>query len=282
MTQLSLFSQPDPQFTERIRRTEQDGKSFYSLVDIMAEFSDLGSRPDVLWKRTRERLEQDGFQLDHSVIKLKLTALDGKKHPTDCADTETCLRIVQSIPSPKAEPIRQWLAQIAAERLEEAANPALGIERAQDRAAETYKRQGKEPAWITARVNGIGDRKDFTDALARHVANIGVQHYGIATNKVYTGLWGRDAKTLREQMGLPKAANLRDHQSSIANHYQSLVEITVSAILDKEQTVSPQQAMAIIEKVARILGVQSAELGSLLGIDIATGMPLLENGDFRN
>ena len=107
MTQLSLFSQPDPQFTERIRRTEQDGKSFYSLVDIMAEFSDLGSRPDVLWKRTRERLEQDGFQLDHAVIKLKLTALDGKKHPTDCADTETCLRIVQSIPSPKAEPLRK-------------------------------------------------------------------------------------------------------------------------------------------------------------------------------
>ena len=107
MTQLSLFSQPDPQFTERIRRTEQDGKSFYSLVDIMAEFSDLGSRPVTLWKRTRERLEQDGFQLYQSVIQLKMLSKDGKRYATDCADAETCLRIVQSIPSPKAEPLRK-------------------------------------------------------------------------------------------------------------------------------------------------------------------------------
>lgn len=259
----------------RIRRLAYNGVTVYSLVDICAEFAG-SSAARQYWVDTKKRLHRDGFQLSENVLQLKLPAPDGKLRVTDVADAETCLRIVQSIPSPKAEPVRQWLAQVGVERLEEDADPELGIERAQDRAVVTYQKSGKDEQWITARLQGIHDRKVFTEALAAHVANIAGKHYGMATNTLYRGLWDRDAGTLKQQLGLPKSANLRDHQPAIAAHYQGIVEATVAHLLGQAQAVTPEQAIAIIDHIARLIGVQAGELGNLLGIDIATGRPLLE------
>src|SRR5690606_33103248 len=102
--------------------------------------------------------------------------------------------------------------------------------------------------------------------------------YGAATNAVYKGLWRRDAATLKTQLGLPKSANLRDHQPRIAAHYQAIVELTVAHILGEAQTVTADHALAIIDRIARVIGVQASELGALLGIDIATGTYLLSRG----
>lgn len=274
--QLSLF--PDleqPEFSQRIRRAEHDGESYYSLVDIMAEFSDTEAKARYYWRDTKKRLKKDGFEVWEKISQLKLPAPDGKLRLTDCATAETCLRIVQSIPSPKAEPVRQWLARVAKERLDETADPELGIARANQRAVDSYKRRGKDDQWIATRLQGIDDRKAFTDALTRHVADIVGKHYGMATNSVYKGLWGRSAATLKQQLGLPKSANLRDFQPRIAVHYQGIVESAVAYLLGEAQTVTVEQAIAVIDKIASLIGVQASELGALLGIDVATDEHLL-------
>lgn len=259
----------------RIRKTTRDGVAYYSLVDIVREFSSTEAEARYYWRDTKNRLKKDGFELWGQISQSKLTAPDGKKRLTDVADAETCMRIVQSIPSPKAEPVRQWLARVAVERIEEAADPELGVRRAHERAAETYKRRGKDDKWISGRLKGIDDRKAFTDMLQKHVADIAGKHYGQATNRLYLGLWGRDAEQLRRDLGLPPGTNIRDYQPNLAHHYQGIVEITVAAILGQSEQVTPEQALHIIEQVASMIGAQASELGFLLGIDPATGQQRL-------
>lgn len=262
---------------QSIRRAERGGKVYYSLVDIVATFSGttLARR---YWSDTKRRLKSDGFQLYENIIHLKLPSSDGKFYKTDVADAETCLRIVQSIPSPHAEPVRQWLARVGMDRLEETANPELGIQRAQNRAVDVYENRGMDSAWIAARLKGIDDRKAFTDALQKHVIGILGKHYGIATNEVYTGLWGRTATQLKDEIGIPQKANLRDFQPRLAIILQTTVEATVSEILQDRQFVYPQEAIHIIDQVTSIVQMQAEQLSRLTGKDIATGRPLLAKG----
>lgn len=264
-------------FSSRIRRKLHNGDMHFSLVDIMVEFSDT-TQARRYWSETKKRLKKDGFDMFAKIVQLKLKSSDGKQYSTDCADLETCLRIVQSIPSEKAEPIRQWLAGLGLERIEETADPSLGVERAISRAEETYRKQGKDQKWIATRLHGIDERKEFTDALSKHIADITGKHYGIATNKVYTGLWGRDAQELKNELGLKKTANLRDHQTSIALHYQGIVEEIVAHHLGEAQIVPWNSAAKIIEQVSAAIGVQAEQVSRMMGIDLATGRPLLPEG----
>jgi hypothetical protein len=276
ITQLTLWETPEqPEFSARIRHTQHNNEDYWSLVDIMREFATSENEARKYWNDTKKRLKRDGFDVSENIRQLKLTAPDGKLRSTDCANAETCLRIVQSIPSPKAESIRQWLAQVGKERIEETADPEIGVGRAQQRAIQSYQRQGKDDQWIATRLKGIDDRKAFTDALSRHVVDMVARDYATATNTVYTGLWGRDAATLKAQIGLSDKANLRDFQPQIASHYQGIVESSVALMLGEAQTATIQQAIEIINKIAKVVGIQASELGLLLGIDIATGQPLL-------
>lgn len=258
-----------------IRREVHNGIALYSLVNIVEQFSDTEDEARNYWKDTKKRLKRDGFELWENITQLKLLARDGKLRSTDVADAETCLRIIQSIPSPKAEPVRQWLAKVAMERIEEAADPELGIQRARARAIAAYERQGKEKEWIAGRLDSIDDRKLFTDALKAHVENIQGRHYGQATNGVYEGLWNRNAATLKKQMGLPDSANLRDFQGLLAVRYQQIVEAAVSDMLKRREIVTVTDAMQLIHDIAKVVGVQASELGTLMGMDLATDMPLL-------
>ncbi len=260
-----------------IRRIEQEGKVYYSLIDIVNTFTDSKAVRQY-WNDTKKRLEQDGFDVSENILRISLPDATGiRKQKTDVADAETCLRIVQSIPSPNAEPVRQWLARLGIERLEETADPELGIQRAQNRATETYEKRGMDSAWIAARLKGIDDRKAFTDALQKHVVGILGKHYGIATDEVYKGIWGRGAQQLKDEIGLPKKANLRDFQPRLAIILQTTVEATVSEILQDRQFVYPQEAIQIIDQVTSIVQVQAEQLSRLTGKDIATGKPLLKS-----
>lgn len=263
-------------FEKRIRRKVVNGVVHFSLVDIMAEFSDT-KHARRMWSDTKKRLAEQGFQLYGKIVQLKLPSTDGKSYKTDAADFQTCLRVIQAMPSAQAEGLREWMAQVSAERVEELADPELGEQRARERTIATYQKRGMDDQWINSRLREIDDRNQFTNALKRHVQNIADNPavYGIATNKVYQGLWQRTAGQLKQQMGLSGKDNLRDHQPAIAAHYTSIVELTVSTILDKEQTVTPDKAIRIIETVAAQVGASAADLASLLGIDLATGSPLL-------
>lgn len=266
--QMSLFdAQPD--FDSSIRRTTDNGVVYFSLVDIMAQFSDLESKPNVLWQRTKKRLKEDQFQSYQNLIQLKLPSSDGKMYKTDCADGQTCLRIVQSIPSPKAEPIRMWLAQLGYERLEEALDPELGVQRAFDRASTQYRKQGKDDKWIATRFDGKVSRKEFTDALSRVCSEI---NYAAATDTEYKGVFGRTAKDIRKETG---AKNARDVMTRPALHLLGAIEATVTQMLGDRQSMSADEALYIINEVATIHRPIAHQLQQLLGIDICTGQSLL-------
>lgn len=267
MMQLSLFD-AQPEFDSSIRRTDHKGATYFSLVDIMAHFVEPKAVRQY-WLDTKKRLTKDGFQVSENILQLKLEASDGKRYATDCADGQTCLRIVQSIPSPKAEPIRQWLAQLGYERLEEAANPALGIDRALDRAQASYRKQGKDDLWIGTRFDGKVSRKEFTDALKRVCSDI---NYAKATDTEYKGVFGRTAKDIRNETG---AKNARDVMTRPALHLLGAIEATVTQMLGDRQSVSADEAIYIINEVSTIHRPIAHQLQQLLGIDIATGKSLL-------
>lgn len=232
---------------------------------------------NLIWQRTRKALTEQGFQLVQNVVKLSIQATDGKFYKMDCATGPVCLRIIQSIPSPKAEPVRQWFAQLGYERLEEIANPELGIQRATQRAEDRYLQQGKDQAWIQTRLHGKDARRFFTDMLQQHIINMPDWGYGQATNELYKNLWGRDAKTLKTQAGVPERANLRDYHSRLALHYLDIAEAVVAHHLGQAETVSYEQALAIIADVAKLIGAQANELGRHMGLDLPTNTPLLSD-----
>lgn len=266
-------------FDARIRRINHDGAVYYSLVDIMSEFSDLASEGEVLWRRTRQRLQKDGFELRQNVTELKLRAKDGKMRSTQCCTADIALRIVQSIPSERAEPVRQWLASLGIERLEENADPELGLNRAAARVVENYRKQGKSDEWIDARFRSIQSRNVFTDALKEHV--LGKLNYGYATNTMYQGLYsGRDADALKNEMGIK--GKLRDHQPQLAIHYQSICETIISEKLGERQTVDPRTAIEIIKAVSTVLGLQIQQISQLMGYDVGSGRPLLASNNSQS
>jgi hypothetical protein len=266
--QLSLFdAQPD--FDQSIRRTDHNGIVYFSLVDIMEQFADSKQDARKYWNDTKKRLHTDGFEVSEKIRQLKLTAPDGKQRLTDCADGQTCLRIVQSIPSPKAEPIRQWLAQLGYERLEEAANPSLGVDRALERASAAYRKQGKDTQWIETRFDGKLSRKEFTDALQRVCR--GDINYAKATDTEYKGVFGRTAKDIKTQTG---AKNARDAMTRPALHLLGAIEATVTQMLGDRDFVSSDEALHIINEVASIHRPIAHQIQQLLGLDIATGQPL--------
>jgi hypothetical protein len=148
-----------PDFSHRIRRMVVDGVLYFSVIDIMAEFSDTVADAKYYWRDTKRRLEQDGFQLGEKISQLKLPARDGKMRLTDVADTETCLRILQSVPSPKVEPIREWMARLADERITAAKQPQpLGLQLPPAVAGLVYQTEGLT-AVIIVRIKTLLDRE---------------------------------------------------------------------------------------------------------------------------
>jgi len=228
LSQLSLFSNSDntPQdtrqseemaqhFNSQIRNVTHEGVTRYSLVDICAQFSESAA-PDQYWRDTQKRLKRDGFQPQENVLRLKLMAKDGKQRIADVADAETCLRIVQSIPSPKAEPIRLWLARVAYERLEEIAQPGLATDNARRREIAGLQSRGmsqdRAEEWLEQREKGKQIRLGITDEWKVRGAH--GKDYVRLTDDVNSVALGASAQALKQQLKLAKNDNLRDHLSA--------------------------------------------------------------------
>lgn len=245
MTQLTFF---DPEYHFRdVRKVDHNGTTVYSLVDLCSAIA--GSKAGAqYWRDTKKRLAKDGFETQENLLSLKITAADGKKRATDFADVKTCLRIVQSIPSPNAEPVRQWLAQIAHERLEEAANPELGMQRASDRARKSLERLGRGSEWNDARVNGMWTRSQFTARLAEVSPGI---NFAEATNTEYRGLLGKTAAQLRASMGLAKRENVRNHLPVSVLHLLGFIEATVTELFEGRDYVPEHECLHQIDRIAR-------------------------------
>jgi hypothetical protein len=198
-------------------------KWYFSIVDIIEVLTD-SPRPRKYWSALKTKLEQEGSELSHKLGQLKMAAEDGKMRLTDVADTEQLFRLIQSIPSPKAEPFKQWLAKVGYERVEESQDPEKGI----DRAMENYMKIGYSKAWINQRLKSIEVRKELTDEWENRGVKQG-QEFASLTD-IITHAWsGKTVKQYKAHKDLKKE-NLRDNMTNLELVLNMLAEATTTEI----------------------------------------------------
>ena len=213
-------------FEDRKIRTVWDDKEekwYFSIVDVVAVLTD-SENPQTYWRVLKNRLKKEGNQTVTNCNALKLRAADGKMRLTDVADTEQLFRLIQSIPSPKTEPIKQWIAHVAAERIDQMQDPELSIQQAM----MDYKRLGYSDNWINQRLKSIEIRKDLTDQWKLHNVEDGIQ-YATLTDIIYQHWAGKTAKEYKEFKGLKKE-NLRDNMTNEELVLNMLAELSTTSI----------------------------------------------------
>jgi hypothetical protein len=218
--------------THEIRRVydEETETWWFSVVDIIQV---LTQQPDYqtarkYWNKLKERLGKEGSQLVTSCHQLKMLAADGKQRPTDAATAKTLLRLVQSVPSPKAEPIKLWLAKVGYERMQEMADPALSL----DRARETWQKHGRSEKWIQQRMTGQETRNKLTDYWANHEIKKG-EEFAVLTNIIHQEWSGVSVKAHKTMKGL-QDHNLRDHMSEAELIFTALAELSTRQIAETD------------------------------------------------
>ena len=254
---------------KRIRTAWDEEKEewYFSVVDVVAVLTD---QPDArhastYWAVLKKRLNNEGAgQLLTNCKQLKMTASDGRKRMTDVADTEQLLRIIQSIPSPKAEPFRQWLAQVGRERIEETIDPELTIERA----LETYLKKGYTREWINQRLQTIRARKELTDAWKVHGVKEG-QEYAILTDEVTKAWSGMNTRQYKNFKGLKKE-NLRDNMSTLELALNMLAEATTTELTNAQNPQGLEENRVVAKQGGAVAGNARKEIESKTGRPVVT------------
>ena len=209
--------------SNKIRRQMYNGEWNYSVVDIIAILT--GSEdPNDYWYRLKKRLDtEEQSELSTNCRRLKLIAKDGRLRPTDCANRETIFRLIQSIPSPNAEPFKLWFARLAEERIQEVIDPSLAIERAR----QTYLKKGYDEEWTNTRIKGIGARNALTNEWKNRGAD--TRDYAILTDEISKGTFGITTQQHKDLKHLDKQ-NLRDNMSAMELALMTLAEVTTTEI----------------------------------------------------
>lgn len=215
---------------------EQNEKWYFSIIDIISILTE-SKNPRRYWSDLKTKLsEEEGFsQLYEKIVQLKLIAPDGKNRQTDCADVETLLRIIQSVPSKKAEPIKQWLAKVGYERMKEMSDPSTAI----DRARETYKKLGRSEKWIQQRMTGQETRNKLTDYWKDHEITES-EEFAILTNIIHQEWSGLSVKEHKNLKGL-KSQNLRDHMSEAELLFNALAELSTRQVAENTQATGMKE-----------------------------------------
>lgn len=221
-------------FENKKVRTLWDNDSeewYFSVVDIVSVLTE-SVNPNNYWKVLKNRLKKEGSQLVTSCNQLKMLSSDGKKYKTDCMNIEQVFRLIQSIPSPKAEPFKLWMSRIAKERLDEIQDPELTI----DRAMMEYKALGYSDNWINQRLKSIEIRKELTDEWKRHGLKEGVQ-FATLTDVIYKTWAGKTAKEYKQFKGLKKE-NLRDNMTNKELVLNMLAELSTKEISESNNPIN--------------------------------------------
>ena len=253
---------------KRIRTAWDEEKEewYFSIVDVVAVLTD---QPDYqaarnYWKVTKKRLKDEGNETVTACNQLKMTASDGKKRLTDVADTEQLLRIIQSIPSPKAEPFKLWLSQVGRERIEETIDPELTI----DRALETYLKKGYSREWINQRLQAIQVRKELTDEWDARGVQKGVE-YAILTDEISRAWSGMSTRQYKNLKGLKKE-NLRDNMTTLELVLNMLAEATTTEISKQKAPSTFSENMAVAREGGEAAGIARKAVEERTGVPVIT------------
>lgn len=257
-------------FENKRIRTAWDAEKeewYFSIVDVVAVLTD---QPDArhastYWAVLKKRLNNEGAgQLITNCKQLKMTATDGKKRLTDVADTEQLLRIIQSIPSPKAEPFKLWLAQVGRERIEETIDPELTI----DRALETYLRKGYSHEWINQRLQAIQVRKELTDEWDARGVQKGVE-YAILTDEITKAWSGMNTRQYKNLKGLKKE-NLRDNMTTLELVLNMLAEATTTEISRQKAPEGLRENVEVARSGGKVAGDARKAIERQTGVPVIT------------
>ena len=256
-------------FENKRIRTAWDAEKeewYFSIVDVVGVLTD---QPDYqaarnYWKVTKKRLKDEGNETVTSCNQLKMTATDGKKRLTDVADTEQLLRIIQSIPSPKAEPFKLWLAQVGRERIEETIDPELTI----DRALETYLKKGYSREWINQRLQAIQVRKELTDEWDARGVQKGVE-YAILTDEITKAWSGMNTRQYKNLKGLKKE-NLRDNMTTLELVLNMLAEATTTEISKQKAPATFSENLSVAREGGEAAGIARKAVEERTGVPVIT------------
>ncbi len=263
----------------KILPTEFDGQSirrvydedtetwWFSVIDVVQvltqQADDLTARK--YWNQLKRRLDKEGSQLVTTCHQLKMPAADGKQRLTDVATAETLLRLVQSVPSPKAEPIKLWLAKVGYERMQEMADPALTL----DRARQTWQQHGRSDKWIQQRMTGQETRNKLTDYWREHEIKAG-QEFAILTNIIHQEWTGVSVKDHKQAKGLT-SHNLRDHMTEAELIFTALAELSTRQIAETTDATGMAENTSAAKAGGRIARQARRQLEDQTGKSVVSG-----------
>ena len=253
-------------FEDKRIRTAWDSEReewYFSIVDVISVLTD-SKDPPAYWRKLKQRLRAEGNEAVTNCHGLKMTAADGKRRLTDVADTEQLLRIIQSIPSPKAEPFKAWLAQVGRERIEETIDPELTIERA----LVTYLKKGYTKEWINQRLQAIQVRKELTDEWNVRGVQQGIE-YAILTDEISRAWSGMTTRQYKNYKGLTKE-NLRDNMTTLELVLNMLAEATTTEISKQREPETFKENLAVAREGGEAAGEARKAVESRTGVPVIT------------
>lgn len=244
---------------------EEQEKWFFSVVDVVAVLTE-SVNPRKYWSVLKTRLKKEGSELATNCSQLKMQSADGKFYKTDVADTEQLFRLIQSIPSPKAEPFKLWLAQVARERIDEIEDPEIGI----NRLMETYQKKGYSKEWINQRLKSIEVRKDLTDEWDKRGVKKGLE-YAILTDEITKAWSGFSVKQYKGFKGLKKES-LRDNMSNLELVLNMLAEATTTEISKEKKPQNFDENKIIAKQGGTIAGNTRKEIEAKTGKKVVSSL----------
>lgn len=248
---------------------KEQEKYYISVVDLVGVLSE-SDRPRKYWSDLKSKLKQEGNELSEKIGQLKLKSQDGKYRLTDVCDIEEMFRIIESIPSKNAEPIKQWLAKLGSERIDETFDPSIAAQRSID----LYRAKGYDEKWIAKRIKGIQDRKQLTDVWRDGGITEG-KEYAILTNEIYKNWSGMAAKEYKSFKGLRKES-LRDNMSDVEVALADLGEIATREIAKKKNSKGLDENIDVARRGGKIAGNARKDLENELGESVVTSYNALD------
>jgi len=246
---------------KEIRREWYKEDWYFSVIDVVEVLVENNKRPRKYWSDLKQKLISEGFvEVSEKIGQLKMMAKDGKMRLTDVADTKTLLRIIQTIPSPKAEPFKRWLAQVGSERLDEIVNPEIAI----NRAKETYIRKGYEDTWIAQRLKSIDSRKELTDTWKERGAKD--RDYAILTDEIYKSTFNMNTAQYKELKGINKTKrNLRDSMGKLELAITNLAEVTANEMHNTNNSFGLEELKDDVQEAGKITGKARRDIEGKIG-----------------